>query len=194
MQKTKTVEAYLQKSGWQKELTALRDILKQTELEECIKWGSPTYTLQGKNVVAFSGFKNHFALWFHNGVFLKDKDNELINAQEGTTKGLRQWRFTSMEQINAEKILAYVQEAIKNQKQGLSIQPAQKQVSMPAELDEALDQNPQLRQQFDALTPGRRKEYAEYIGAAKQEKTRLSRLEKCMPLILNGLGLNDKYR
>lgn len=194
MLQAKSVEEYLEGAKWGDELRKLREIMLSTEMVECIKWGAPHYTVNKKNVVGLASFKEHFALWFHQGVFLRDSYQVLHNANEGVTKGLRQWRFTSMEEIDTERIKEYVSEAIDNQLKGLEVKPEAKQVAMPAELDSALKGDSDLKAAFDQLTPGKRKEYAEHIGSAKQEKTRLSRLEKSIPMIMSGTGLNDKYR
>jgi len=194
MLQAKTVEEYLENSKWRDALQQLREIMLSTELTECVKWGAPCYTLNKKNVVGLAGFKDFFAIWFHQGVFLSDPHEVLINAQEGTTKGLRQWRFNSADEIDKDRIKQYVLEAVENQRRGLEIKPERKQVTMPDELNEALKSNEKLKAAFNALTPGKRKEYAAYIGGAKQEKTRRSRLEKCQPMILDGVGLNDRYR
>lgn len=194
MHYAKTVEEAIETSKWKAELETLRSLMLETELEECVKWGAPYYTLKGKNVAAFIGFKEHFALWFTNGVFMSDPHKKLINAQEGTTKGLRQWRFAHANEIDEDLIREYLLEAIENQKKGLEIKAEPKQVSMPIELENALDNDATLTEAFKKLTPGKRKEYAEYIGSAKQEATRLKRLAKCEPMIREGKGLNDKYR
>jgi uncharacterized protein YdeI (YjbR/CyaY-like superfamily) len=194
MKKATSVEAYLNGHPWESELRALRKVLADTELNEEIKWGSPHYTLSGKNVVGMAGFKAYFGLWFHNGVFLTDPYNVLVQSDGGNTRGLRQWRFQSIEELDLSKIKAYVAEAIANQKAGKEIKPQPKQIATPDELKEALASNAQLSEAFDSLTPGRQKEYAEYIASAKQQTTRLSRLEKCTPLILSKVGLNDRYR
>lgn len=194
MLQAKSVEEYIENSHWKLELEKLRQILLQTEMEECVKWGAPHYTVNKKNVIGITGFKEHFALWFHQGVFLNDPHSVLLNAQEGTTKGMRQWRFRSMDDIDSERILEYAREAIENQKRGLEIKPKRKQVAMPVELEQALLDNAALKDAFDRLTPGKRKEYAEHIGAAKQEATRLRRLKKCQGMILRGVGLNDRYK
>ncbi len=96
---------------WATELEILQTIISKTNLVETIKWGAPVYTLNGKNIVGITGFKNHFALWFYKGVDLKDESNVLVNAQEGVTKSLRQWRFTSKSEINEKLILEYIEEA-----------------------------------------------------------------------------------
>ncbi|MCB0736746.1 MAG: YdeI/OmpD-associated family protein [Bacteroidetes bacterium] len=194
MKMPKTIQDSLKHPIWEKELSTLRNILVETEMVETLKWGIPHYTVNNKNVVGIAGFKEHFALWFHQGVFLKDPLRVLVNAQEGTTKGLRQWRFTHADQINKSAIIQYVNEAILNQKEGLEIKAEPKKVAMPIELQTALENNNELSGAFKALTPGKRKEFADYIGSAKQEATRLKRLQKCLPIILEGKGLNDKYR
>ncbi len=196
MELHKSVQDYLEHhQSWKKELVLLRDLLKETELEECVKWGAPCYTINGKNVVGMAAFKEYCGLWFHQGVFLKDNDKVLINAQEGTTKALRQWRFKNFEDIDVAKVRAYVAEAIANQKAGKEMKAVKaKKVEMPAELSDELQSDSALESAFNQLTPGKQREYAEHIGSAKQEKTRLSRLEKCIPMILSGVGLNDKYK
>lgn len=194
MKLAKSVVDYLNSSPWKEELEELRSILLETELKEELKWGTPHYTLGGKIVVGMAGFKSYYGLWFHQGVFLKDQSKVLVNAQEGTTKGLRQWRFQSGDRVDTDQVKEYVLEAIVNQRAGKEIKVEPKKVSIPDELKEALACNAKLSEAYDSLTPGRRKEYAEYIGSAKQEKTRLSRLEKSVPMILQGVGLNDKYK
>lgn len=196
MEKNKTVEEFLRKEKkWKTELVEIRSILNKTELVETVKWGIPTYAINGKNVIGMAGFKNHFGLWFFQGVFLKDVKKVLINAQEGKTKGLRQLRFTSAEEIDEELILEYVLEAIQNQKEGKEVKIERKLTyTLPEELKEHFDKHPDLKSSFEALSPGKRKEYALYIQEAKQEKTKLNRLEKITPLIKKGVGLHDKYK
>lgn len=198
MNKAATVEEYIVASGpWREALGLLRELLHSTELDETIKWGMPVYTLHGKNVVGFSAFKSWAGLWFFQGVFLNDPEQVLINAQEGTTKGLRQWRFESLEEIRSYHgtILSYLEEAIQNQKEGKKIKPERNRpLDIPAELERAFNQNPSLKDSFEALSLSRKREYTEYVGSAKREETRLQRLEKVLPLILEGIGLNDRYR
>lgn len=179
---------------WQEELELLQAIIRKAPLEETIKWGIPVFTFNGRNVVGVAGFKSHFTLWFYQGVFLNDESKVLTNAQEGKTKGLRQLRFTAREQINEPLILTYLHEAIENEKQGKQLKSEVKgKLVIPAILDDAL-KNDTLRQCFESLTPYKQNEYVEYITEAKQEKTKLSRLEKIKPLIMQGVGLNDKYK
>ena len=190
------VEEYLEKKKkWSKELSLLRGVLQKTELVEDYKWGVPTYTINGKNVVGMAAFKSYVGLWFFQGVFLKDEKNVLINAQENKTKGLRQWRFNSVDEMDTDLILNYLKEAIENQKQGKEIKVERsKKLSIPMELKAAFKQVDQLEAAFKKLTPGKQKEYAEYINTAKRENTKLSRLEKIIPMIQAGVGLNDKYK
>jgi len=189
------IAAYLEKHAkWKDHLVTLRKILNTSELDETVKWGSPTYTLDGNILISLVGFKNHCALWFHQGVFLKDAKSVLINAQEGTTKGLRQLRISEGDKINKALVKAYVTETIVNQRAGKKVALVKKTLNMPVELKAALKKDKKLDASFKALSPGRQREYAEHIASAKQEKTRISRMEKSAPLILQGSGLHDKYK
>lgn len=179
---------------WFEELGKLKEIVHKTELLETRKWGGEVYTFNNKNVLGLGGFKNFFTIWFFNGVFLKDEANVLVNANEGVTKGLRQWRFTSMDQIDEKLILKYILEAIENEKAGLAIKPERKEVLQCDFFENALNENPELRVALENLTPFKQKEYWEYMATAKQEKTKVSRLAKIKPMILENRGLNDKYR
>lgn len=196
MKKVSSVEEYIEEnSNFGEALSLLRELINTTELEETLKWNAPVYTLNGKNVVGLGAFKNHFGIWFFNGVFLKDKNNLLEQAQE-KTKGLRQMRFESIDDIDKHAVLAYVTEAIENQKLGKEIKPEKmgKTIVIPKELQIALETNKNFQAAFKALTPGKQREYCEHIASAKQEKTKMSRLEKIKPMILKGVGLNDKYK
>lgn len=197
MKKVYSVEEYIElNQQWSDELTQLRNTILKTELTETIKWSMPTYCLNGKNVLGIGAFKNHFCLWFHNGVFLKDEHNLLINAQENKTKALRQMRFESLEDIKDVIVLKYVKEAIENQRAGKEIKSKRvtKAVVIPNELKVALKSNSELNMTFKALTPGKQREYCEYIDTAKREATKQTRLEKITPMIINGVGLHDKYK
>ena len=177
-------------------LIRLREIIDGTELEENFKWRTPVYTINGRNVVGIGAFKNHFRLWFFNGGLLKDEDNMLVNAQDGKTKALRQMRFTAESEIDEKIVTKYLKEAIENQKAGREIKSAApvKKVTVPSELKNAFTKHQKLQTCFEALTPGRQKEYAEHISSAKQDATRIRRLDKCIPMILAGVGLHDKYK
>lgn len=196
MKKITSVEEYIEhNSHYGEALTILRTIILSTELEETIKWNSPVYALNGKNVLSIGAFKHHFGLWFFNGVFLKDEHNLLEQAQE-KTKGLRNMKMTSVDQINKPVVLAYIKEAIENQKLGKEITPEKKgkTVEIPQELNTVLKQNKALLDSFKTLTPFKQREYCEYIETAKRDATKQSRLEKITPMIMKGIGLNDKYR
>ncbi|WP_334057965.1 YdeI/OmpD-associated family protein [Polaribacter sp. P097] len=181
---------------WKEELVLLRSILNELPLVEDIKWGIPAYIFNDKNILGMSAFKNYVGLWFHQGVFLKDKANLLINAQENKTKALRQMRFSSIDEIDKELVKNYVLEAIENCKAGKEIKPTRntKPVILPSELKLVLNSNKTLNDAFYKLTLSKQREYAEYISTAKKENTKNSRIEKIIPLIKAGKGLNDKYK
>ena len=190
------IDAYIEKQKkWSKELTTLRSVINQTEMTETVKWGMPTYQVDGKNVVGISGFKEHYGIWFFQGVFLKDEAKKLQNAQEGKTKAMRQWRFGEGDKIDKKLLLKYLQEAIQNQKDRkvVKVVRMKKTVSSPA-LDVRLGKDKKLAAHFEKLRPGQQREFAEYIAEAKREATKESRLDKITPMILQGIGLNDKYK
>lgn len=180
---------------WEQEVEYLHSIIRKLNLEEAIKWGATIYTHKGRNVVACGGFNNFFSLWFYDGVFLSDPYKVLVNASEGKTKALRQWRFTSKDEIDETKIAAYIREAIRNVDEGKTWTPERSaELAIPEALQEALDADAAFNDAFTALSFYKQKEYVEHIETAKREATRLSRLEKIKPMILDGKGLNDKYR
>ncbi|RPI41000.1 MAG: hypothetical protein EHM46_07010 [Bacteroidetes bacterium] len=192
------VDSYIDSNvDWKDSLFLLRELFRSTRLAETIKWGVPVYTLNNKNVAGFHAFKSYVAVWFYQGVFLSDPANKLVNAQEGVTKALRQWRFGSVKEIreSRELILSYLEEAARNQEQGRMMKPERRKVhEVPVELRNALLENRQLKMQFLMLTPAKKREYTEYISEAMKAETRLSRIEKVTPMILAGEGLNDRYR
>jgi len=196
MKRTESIDDYIENHPqWADALNKLRQILTATELEETLKWGAPCYTLDGKNIVGIGAFKQHVAMWFHQGVFLADPGKVLINAQAGTTRGLRQWRFARAQEIRPRQVKAYLLEAIDNHKRGLAIKPVRsKAAAIPPQLQAALRKRAKTSKAFDALTKGRQREYAEHIASAKQDKTKMSRLAKILPMIEAGVGLHDKYR
>lgn len=197
MNKASSVEEYIEaNTKWSEALTILRDIINSMDVEETIKWNAPVYTVNGKNVIGLGAFKNHFGIWFFNGVFLKDEKNLLTNAQEGKTKALRQMRFESVDDINKQAVLQYVKEAIENQKLGKEVKPdrSYKKPIIPKELKSELAKDKTYSSSFKNLTPGKQREYCEYIDTAKREQTKMSRLKKIKPMILQGIGLNDKYK
>ena len=179
---------------WGEELALLRGIIQKTELIETNKWGGEVYTINNKNVLGIAGFKNYFTLWFWNGVFLKDEAKVLVNANEGVTKGLRQWRFSSSDDVNEKLVLQYIDEAIANEKAGLSIKPEKKNVPRCNFFESELNKDSNLNAAFEKFSPYKQKEFWGFMAAAKQEKTKITRLEKIKPMIMDGIGLNDKYR
>ncbi len=198
MKRYKTPEEYVANNkDWQQSLILLRDILLSTQMTETIKWGVPVYTFEGKNIVGTAAFKSYVGLWFFQGALLKDKMKKLVNAQEGVTKALRQWRFNSVKEIEAESktIKQYLEEAILNQKQGKKIKPeSKKPLEIPKELNGLFKKNKKVKECFYSLSLPKQRDYCNYISEAKRETTKISRLEKIVPMILKRIGLNDKYR
>jgi uncharacterized protein YdeI (YjbR/CyaY-like superfamily) len=196
MKRAKSVDEYIRTSeNWQAELKQLRDILEGTDLTEEVKWGAPCYTYDDKNVVGLGAFKSYLGLWFHRGALLTDDKKVLINAQEGVTRALRQWRMHSASEIKPAIIRRYVKEAIQLVKDGKSIGPSKKKpLVVPPELRNALQESKVATEKFRNLTPGRQREYADYISRAKRKETKRSRIAKVMPMIKAGIGLHDKYR
>jgi uncharacterized protein YdeI (YjbR/CyaY-like superfamily) len=189
------VDAYLTKDGkWQEEIEKLRRIFLDCQLTEEMKWGKPCYTFENKNIVIIMRLKESCALLFFKGGLLKDAHRMLIKPTENTEAG-RQMRFTSVREIveKAPILKAYINEAIEVEKAGLEVKakkPAE--LRIPEEFQNKLDEMPALKTAFGALTPGRQRSYIFYFSAPKQSKTRASRVEKCMPQILNGKGLDDR--
>lgn len=177
---------------WRTELTALRSILLQTQLKEEIKWSMPCYTLNGKNVVMISAFREYCALSFFKGALLKDPHGLLSKPGENS-RIARVMRFTGLSDIKRKKsiIEAYIGEAIELEKSGARIQATKNLPAIPDEFRQIMNKNPKLKKAFEALTPGRQRGYILYFTQAKQTKTRLSRVEKCIPQILMGKGLHD---
>jgi uncharacterized protein YdeI (YjbR/CyaY-like superfamily) len=189
----KTDWFFAKATKWQKEYEKLRIIVLECGLSEELKWGVTCYTFQKNNIVLMHGFKDYCALLFHKGVLLND-DNGILIQQTENVQSARQIRFSNIQEIDelAPTIKAYIYEAIEVEKAGLKVDfKKTKEFNIPEEFQKALDVNPDLKSAFEALTPGRKRGYLLYFSQAKQSKTRISRIEKCMVKILNGLGLND---
>lgn len=148
-------------------MAIIATIISKLPIEKTTKWGADVFTYNGKNVVSYGGFKNFFGIWFYNGVFLKDKYKVLVAAQS-KTKSLRQWRFTSKNEIDKKKITEYINEAIEIEKKGLKIK-AEKFTPMPISelLETELNKDQNLKTNFEKLTPGKQKVYIVY----QQSKT-----------------------
>jgi len=178
---------------WQKEFEKLRAIALSTELVEDLKWGCPCYTYEGKNIFLIHGFKEYCALLFFKGALMKDPDHILIQQTENV-QAARQIRFTELQQIlDLEKNLqAYMFEAIEIEESGAKVAMKKtREFEMPEELQNRLDENPELKEAFEALTPGRQRAYLLHFSSPKQSKTREARIEKHIPNILTGKGIND---
>ena len=188
------VDLYLaQAAKWRAEYEKLREIVLDCRLTEEVKWGEPCYTHEARNVVLIHGFKEYCALLFFNGALLNDPKGLLIQQTENV-QAARQIRFTSVEQIVALEtdVKAYIHNAIEVSKAGLKVDRKEtNDFKMPAELQTKLDAVPAVKAAFEALTPGRQRAYILYISGAKQEKTREARVEKCVPRIIDGKGLDD---
>ncbi len=148
MENSKKLEAYYEHEHPFKEgISILRDLALKTKVIETLKWGSPVYTAEGKNVFWIARFKNHFGLGFFNGMFLKDPKKVLVNVQEGKTQAMRHWKFNSIGEIDPRKIVAYINEAIENEKKGMRLILGKKKKSeliIPELLKEALAENPKM--------------------------------------------------
>jgi uncharacterized protein YdeI (YjbR/CyaY-like superfamily) len=181
---------------WHDELTLLREIFLSGGIEETIKWGIPVYVCNGKNVSGMAAFKSYVGIWFYQGALLQDHAGKLLNAQEGITKALRQWRFSNIAEIqkDREMIHEYFLEAIQNAISGKEIKAEKKkELVLPDELNILLESDPGMKLSFEALSLSKRREFAEHVGSAKRAETRAARLQKIIPMILRGEGLNDKY-
>jgi uncharacterized protein YdeI (YjbR/CyaY-like superfamily) len=178
---------------WREEFENLRTIILDCGLTEELKWGKPCYTFQKSNIVVIQGFKEYCALMFFKGALLKDAHGILSKIGEHT-QAARQIRFTNVREIVEKKSIlkAYIHEAIEVEKAGLKVKLKKtSDFKIPEEFQNKLDAIPALKTAFDALTPGRQRAYLFYFSQPKQSKTRESRVEKCMPQILKGKGLND---
>ena len=188
------VDAFLSEAKtWREEYEKLRMIVLDCGLTEELKWGKPCYSFEDSNVVLIHGFKEYCALLFMKGALLKDASGILIQQTENV-QAARQIRFTSVREIVelAPVLKAYVLEAIEVEKAGLKVEYKKNmELVFPEEFQKKLDESPALKAAFKALTPGRQRAYHLYFTAAKQSKTRESRVEKWMPQILEGKGLDD---
>ncbi len=188
------VDWYFSKAEkWKAESEKLRAIILDCGLTEELRWGKPCYTSQESNIVLIHGFKGYCALLFFKGALLKDPEGILVQQTENV-QAARQVRFTSVREIvEMTPILkAYIKEAIGAEKAGLKVKLKKtSEFKMADEFRIKLDNTPALKKAFEALTPGRQRGYLLYFSAAKQSKTRESRIEKYMPRILKGKGLDD---
>ena len=178
---------------WQAEIAAMQRVLAGLGMTEECKWGKPTYTLEGKNIVIIQGFKEYCALGFCHGALLKDPKNVLV--QLGQTHAGRVMKFTSAKDVRARAatIKAYVREAIAVEKAGLRMKPKRtSDFPVPEELRERFRKDPRFKRAFEALTPGRQRSYLYHFAAAKQSATRTARIEKAKSAIFEGRGFLER--
>tara|TARA_R100000935_G_scaffold45178_1_gene68241 strand:+ start:1288 stop:1884 length:597 start_codon:yes stop_codon:yes gene_type:complete len=196
MAKVENVDHYLKiHDKWAKPLTILRNLLLSFNLEETIKWGSPVYMKDAKNLIGLAAFKNHYGIWFFQGALLKENSFLLANAQDGKTQAMRQIKFDENSVLDLETIKPYFAETIALHHQGKVVKLTKfKIIEIPLELKIAFSKVKNLKTAFDILTLGKQKEYSLYINEAKREAAKQSRLNKIIPMILEGIGLNDKYK
>ena len=200
MSKNKTnpkVDFFFNKAEqWQAEFKKLRTIIQGCGLTEELRWGKPCYALDGSNVVLIHGFKEYCALLFMKGALLKDPKGLLIQQTENV-QSARQIRFANVREIVklAPTLKAYIEEAIAVEKAGLEVTYKKtSEFKMPEEFQNRLNKDAALKRAFEALTPGRQRGYLLYFSAPKQSQTREARIEKCVPLIFDGVGLDDDYK
>lgn len=188
------IDPYFSKlKKWKEEFELLRNIVLECGLAEDFKWMHPCYTLDNKNIVLIHGFKDYCALLFHKGALLKDPHGILIQQTENV-QSARQIRFTSAQEIEEMQLIlkTYIDEAIEIEKAGLKVNfKKNTEYDIPEELQNKFAEIPELKTAFDALTPGRQRAYILHFASAKQSKTRESRVEKYIPHILNGKGIDD---
>jgi uncharacterized protein YdeI (YjbR/CyaY-like superfamily) len=188
------VDFYFNKAKkWQEEVKKLREIILSCHLTEELKWGVPCYTFEGKNIILIHDFKEYCAVLFMKGALLKDPKHILIQQTENV-QAARQIRFTSVAEITKlDRVLkAYIYEAVEVEEAGLKVELKKtKDFKIPEEFQSKLDKKSDLKAAFEALTPGRQRTYIFYFSQAKQSKTRESRVEKYIPQILEGKGLDD---
>ena len=187
------VDFYFGNGKWQKEIELLRTIVLDCGLTEELKWGCPCYTFEKSNIVLIHVFKEYCALLFFKGALLNDPDDILVQ-QTKNVQSARQVRFTNLKEIlDSKRILkAYIYQAIEVEKAGLKVHFKQKhELIYPEEFQKKITRKPALKKAFEALTAGRQRAYILYFSAPKQSKTRDSRIDKSIPKILEGKGLND---
>ena len=178
---------------WQKEMTLLRKIALASGLEEDVKWGQPTYTYKGKNVILIHTFKEYCGMLFFKGALMQDPENILIQQTENVHSG-RQARFTDVKEVKRLEatLKAYIFEAIEVEKSGVKLEPkTTKDYPVPDELTAKFKEMPPFKKAFESLTPGRQRAYLLFFNGAKQSATRTARIEKYMETIFAGKGMND---
>ena len=188
------VDWYFSKAGkWQTEIKKLRSIILDCDLIEELKWGCPCYTFEKNNIVLIHTFKEYCALLFFKGALLRDTKGILIQQTENV-QAARQIRFTNVREIDKKKkiLKTYIYEAVEVEEAGVKVNYKKtSEFKIPKEFQNRLSKMPALKKAFSGLTPGRQRAYLFYFSQAKQSKTRETRIEKCIPQILEGKGLDD---
>jgi uncharacterized protein YdeI (YjbR/CyaY-like superfamily) len=188
------VDFYFAKAkNWREEIEKLRKIILDCGLAEELKWGTPCYTFQKSNIVLIHIFKEYCAMLFFKGALLNDP-NKILIQQTKNVQSARQARFTTIKEITTQQSIlkAYIYQAIELEKAGVTVQLKKTaEFTMPEEFQKSLNKSTTLKKAFAALTPGRQRGYLLHFAAPKQSKTREARIEKCIPDILRGKGLND---
>jgi uncharacterized protein YdeI (YjbR/CyaY-like superfamily) len=188
------VDAYrAELTSWPAEFDALREILLATELTEQLKWRKPCYTHEGSNIVIFQPFRDCAALMFFKGVLLDDPDGLLREQGENSQSALR-LEFRSLEDVRAQAaaIPGFVEQAIANERAGLQVEKKRTiEYEVPHELLMRFDEDPNFREAFEALTPGRQRGYLLHFAGAKKPETRLARIDRYAPRIFDGMGMHD---
>lgn len=187
------VDGFLNRAKtWQGEMQKIRSILLECGLDEDLKWGKPCFSFEGKNVAILQPFKAHCSLMFFKGALLEDTHGLLRSQGENTQSALR-LEFTSEAQVKKMVLKSYVKQAIAVEQAGLSVDfKAKRELEFPEELTKILKKDRKLAKAFQALTPGRQRGYVMHFAAAKQSQTRTARIEKSIPKILAGKGMNER--
>lgn len=193
MKQNSKVDSFVKNAKkWQEEIKMLRGLILECGLTEEIKWRLPCYTLEESNVVIIQPFKEYCAIMFFKGALLKDPKKVLQTP--GQSQAVRQLRFENTSEIKkmGSTIKSYIKEAIKIEQTGLKVELKEtKDFEVVEEFQQKLKKNSKLKKAFDALTPGRQRAYLFFFAGAKQAQTREARIEKWIPKILQGKGMND---
>jgi uncharacterized protein YdeI (YjbR/CyaY-like superfamily) len=179
---------------WRSGLDQLRFLALASGLKEELKWGIPVYTINGKNVLNISAFRDFFSLGFFKGVLLKDANK--ILTQQGNIRSSRIVRFNNVDDVTKLEFIlsSYIQEAIQLELSGAKVEANSEKLQRPFELEQILENDPVLKAAFHGLSPGRQKGYAIFFSQPKKSETRIARIKKMTDQILRGKGLHDAYK
>lgn len=195
MKMSKTVEEYIGNNAERaSEIRKLRSIILSLPFKEVIKWGMPVYTIDNKNLVGIGAFNEWTGIWFYQGALLSDPLHVLVNAQEGKTIAMRQWRFRNGDDIHEDEIIPYLEEVIANHKAGKTVDipkppKKRKELPIPDLMSDLFENNPDLKVKFSAYTTAQRNDFINYINEPKRESTRIDRISKIEELVSEGKKL-----